>query len=452
MTIEEKKITELEEELKFYREALGTYIGKPFALFKNSQLAYLSEEAEDKRLDKYQSLMLSGTQEILGDTFTAVVSEKRVKRSEGFKLFEVDIKNDVYNQEEGPMSDEERFKRIKDIRQDIIFEALSDAQKLLDNLLGDMQFLVEESQGTADSSAEGMKNIESIYKDTAHLSENVKESVAVMDKLNNSSLSIQEVLALIDDVADQTNLLALNAAIEAARAGEHGRGFSVVAEQIRGLAEKTQKATQDIGDVIGVMTMDIDKSRRKTNSINDLVQTIQHDVTNVRNLIIQFKGNSSRTSFKVKDISYNIFSELAKFDHVIFKNNLYTYFLKESQGFSAGDHFSCRLGKWYYHGTGRDTFVDTESFKHLELPHATVHKEAHTVVELMEKDTISLDEALIHFMNIEEASKDVFRILDEIVKEKSSMTVGDAVDILFSVDTAPRVKKKKVKSGAKGFV
>jgi exonuclease VII small subunit len=451
MTIEEKKIAELEHELKFYREALSTYIGRPFALFKEGQLAYLSEDAEEKRLDKYQSLMLSGTQEILGDNFTAIVQEKRIKKSEGYKLFEIEMKNDSDYQEESTMTDEDRFSRIKDIRQNIIFEALSNAQKLLSELLTDMKFLVGESQGTADSSAEGMLNIESIYKDTAYLAGNVRESVEVMDKLNKNSLSIQEVLSLIDDVADQTNLLALNAAIEAARAGEHGRGFSVVAEQIRGLAEKTQKATQDIGDVIGVMTLDIEKSRKKTNSINDLVKTIQHDVTNVRDLIIQFKGNSSRTSFKVKDISYNIFAQLAKFDHVIYKNNLYTYFLKESHEFQSNDHFSCRLGQWYYHGTGRDQFTNTESFKHLELPHATVHKEANTVVELMEKETLSLDEALIHFMNIEEASKDVFKILDDIVKEKSVATVGDAVETLFDSNES-KVKKKKVKSGNKGFV
>jgi hypothetical protein len=453
VTAEEKKIIELEEEVKFYREAIATYTGKPVVIFKDSQLIYLTEEAEDHRLDKYQSLILSGSEEIIGDSFSARVHEKKIK-SDSFRLFEVDIRVGDLDDEDTSTTDEEKYQKIKDIKQGIVVDALSNAQKLLDELLRDMSFLVNEAQGTADSSKKGLTNIESIYKDTKSLANNVKESVDVMDKLNRSSQSIQEVLELIDDVADQTNLLALNAAIEAARAGEHGRGFSVVAEQIRGLAEKTQQATQEIGDVIGTMTIDIDRSRRKTNSINELVTTMRTDVTDVRNLIIEFQGNSTRTSFKVRDISYHIFSELAKFDHVIYKEKLYSFFLKEREDFSAGDHYSCRLGKWYYHGAGRENFSDTESFKHLELPHSIVHKEASVVVEALDRsDSPSLDEILIHFLNIEEASKDVFNLLDSIVDEKRKLTIGDAVTTLFGDGVVGKKQhKKRVKTGQRGFV
>jgi hypothetical protein len=455
MTAEERKILELQEEVKFYRDAISLYSGKPIILFKDAQLLYLTEEAEEYRLDRYQSIMLSGSDKIVGENFSAKVSEQKIK-SESFRLFEVDIRHDDIIDDDAPTTDDEKYTRIKDIRQNIIVDALTNSQQLLDSLLYDMNFLVEEAQGTADSSKEGMKNIESIYKDTMNLAKHVNDSVVVMDQLNKSSQSIQEVLALIDDVADQTNLLALNAAIEAARAGEHGRGFAVVAEQIRGLAEKTQKATQDIGDVIGAMTLDIGKSRKKTNAIDDLVGTIRKDVTDVRNLIIDFQGNSTRTSFKVKDISYHIFANLAKFDHVIFKNNLYTYFLQESSEFVASDHYSCRLGKWYYHGAGRDNFSQTDSFKHLELPHSTVHKEANNVMEILDKhdtSSIPLDEVLIHFLNIEEASRDVFNLLDTIVQEKRRSTVDEAVTTLFASASAKNYKhRKREKSGNRDFV
>jgi len=139
-----------------------------------------------------------------------------------------------------------------------------------------------------------------------HTSEIEVELADRLDRLSGEAEQVKVVLTVISDIADQTNLLALNAAIEAARAGQHGRGFAVVAEEVRALAERTQKSLNEINTTINLIVQSIMDLSSQMNSNSENIQ-------NLSNLSNNVEGVISETS-TVMDISASIAKD--SFDNV----------------------------------------------------------------------------------------------------------------------------------------
>jgi methyl-accepting chemotaxis protein len=290
------------------------------------------------------------------------------------------------------------------------------------------------SQDSSEKAHVGSGVIQESIRIMSRIAEQVMVAAKAIDELGYQSNRIGEIVGAIEDIADQTNLLALNAAIEAARAGEQGRGFAVVADEVRALAERTTKATREIARMIetiqqhtkeAVDTMQLgvrevtkgtEEARHSGESLREILEQIdcvsqqisqiataaeeQTATTGeISNSIQQLDATMDKTaqnarestdeavelgqlaedlqqlvkSFRTRSSDVLIL-DIAKNDHRLFVNRIHAA-IQGSLKLDAtevADSHQCRLGTWY-DGDGKQLFGHLQSFRAIDGPHERFH-------------------------------------------------------------------------------